>query len=388
MATDDQPTFEERKWADELALRRAELDLRHQEMARSNWRSPLFVAVAAAALAAMGNGIITWIDGVQQRELEASRASLQLALEARRSDSARILQVMESGDPTAVRNNLKFLSEAGLISDETLRQQLMAYLDATPDAEIPLLRQLGDIVAAPTRRLQVLSIGISSYDNVADLENPVRDALAVAAATETQRGTIYNDVEVTIATDIDKDGLISQLRLLNWSVKPNQGDVALIYFAGHAHQVDGVFYLAPSDIDATSEATGEATGLSIVELATLLEPLAAGSAVILAIDACPGSDHASPEEALGEMQLNVLLAAVPGTTCFDGQGQNSPFATALVDGMTDASDADGNGLITMSELVTFVSAHTGQLTDQLQVPFTSVDFDGVIFQAVAKADTK
>jgi hypothetical protein len=52
----------------EQANKDAELELKRQEQASSKWWNPLVVAILAAALAALGNAIVTVINGRLQRE--------------------------------------------------------------------------------------------------------------------------------------------------------------------------------------------------------------------------------------------------------------------------------------------------------------------------------
>ncbi|HEV2816734.1 MAG TPA: hypothetical protein VGW40_05885 [Allosphingosinicella sp.] len=107
----------------ELELKSRELDLRERELelaagrARAErWRNPLTVAVIAAALAGFSNAYVAYAN---------SRA--QLALEARRAESERILEVIKAGEPSRVRENLRFLLQLGLVQDENLRIRITAW---------------------------------------------------------------------------------------------------------------------------------------------------------------------------------------------------------------------------------------------------------------------
>lgn len=84
------------------------------------WINPLTVAVAAAALAGFSNAWLAY---------ENNRA--QLALEAKRAESARILEMLRAGDPARVRENLRFLLQLGLVQDEDLRRRIEAW-EANP----------------------------------------------------------------------------------------------------------------------------------------------------------------------------------------------------------------------------------------------------------------
>src|SRR5262245_25119328 len=64
--------FEREKWRDETVMRTREVSVKERDGAVSKWRSPLVVAVLAAAAAALGNGIVAVVNGVQQVRLENS----------------------------------------------------------------------------------------------------------------------------------------------------------------------------------------------------------------------------------------------------------------------------------------------------------------------------
>src|SRR5262245_29626349 len=82
------PPLDERNWAQERKFREQEIDiswadqrirkrelgLKVQEFQKSKWRSPLVVAVLAAAVAAGGNAVVAFLNGSYQRSLEQTRA--------------------------------------------------------------------------------------------------------------------------------------------------------------------------------------------------------------------------------------------------------------------------------------------------------------------------
>ena len=127
--------FEREKWAADLRLRerefdlrQAELELKRKEQQGSRWRSPLTVAVLAAALAATGNAVVALVNGNNQRDLEDRKANAEIAVEESKAESSRILEMIKTGDPDSAADNLQFLLESGLIADETRREKLAGYL--------------------------------------------------------------------------------------------------------------------------------------------------------------------------------------------------------------------------------------------------------------------
>jgi len=117
--------FEREKFEREIALREREVSARELDSRRARWTSPLVLAIVAAAVAGVANAIVASINAGFQREAEAER-----------TESARILQVIQSGDPKAATANLQFLMDAGLIS-EHVSPKLAAFLKT--NREVPTL---------------------------------------------------------------------------------------------------------------------------------------------------------------------------------------------------------------------------------------------------------
>ena len=90
--SDERLSFEREKWQDERAMRARDLELRERDQRRSSWGSPLVVAIAAGALAALTNAGIAW-----------NNARQQIAVEDRKAEAARILEVIKLSDAEAVR---------------------------------------------------------------------------------------------------------------------------------------------------------------------------------------------------------------------------------------------------------------------------------------------
>ncbi len=183
-----------------------------------------------------------------------------------------------------------------------------------------------------------LVIGNGAYDNLTPvLPNPPNDALAVA---EVLHGLGF---EVDVATDVTKDRMEDALARL--ARQSRTAEVTLFFYAGHGLQDQGRNYLAPIDAALTDE-----TDLRrrFVRLDDVLDDLAsANGARILLLDACrdndaidalraavPATRSASVTRGLArvasvEGQL-VAFATQPDRVAADGDGENSPFTSALM----------------------------------------------------------
>jgi uncharacterized caspase-like protein len=181
-----------------------------------------------------------------------------------------------------------------------------------------------------------LVMGNSSYQHVSRLPNPVNDSEAMAS-TLTNAGF---DV-VSLKRDLKASELRRALR--DFSDHARDADMAIIYFAGHGIEIDGINYVIPvdavleRDIDAYDEA------ISLDRLLSVIEPAKQLRLVIL--DACRDNPFARTmkrtiaSRAVGRglakvepVTPNTLVAfaARAGSTASDGDSKNSPFTAALV----------------------------------------------------------
>src|ERR1700752_4002362 len=124
-----QLAFEREKWQaeeswrrDELELKRDELGLKRSELNRPQWFNPLVIAILAAAVAAVGNIVVTLVCSHEQSRLNSDQPAETRRLEQANAEAARILEVLKTNDPDRAAVNLQFLIEAGLISDEGTRE--------------------------------------------------------------------------------------------------------------------------------------------------------------------------------------------------------------------------------------------------------------------------
>ena len=138
--------LERERWETERAFRERELAIKEREQqsrddevalakqqhASSRWKSPLIVAIIAAAVAGLGNAFVAYTNNVQQRQLDAQQ-----------SEEARILEMIKTGSPDKAAANLQFLLQAGLITDGSVRRQLTTFLSNRKAGSGPSLPSSG-----------------------------------------------------------------------------------------------------------------------------------------------------------------------------------------------------------------------------------------------------
>jgi hypothetical protein len=144
---------ETERWNADYALRKREIEIKEREENRSRWTNPLVIAILAASIAAVGNATVTWMNGLEQRSLERSRAEQAARLEESKAEAERILESIKTLNPEKAAANLKFLLEAGLIMEPSRRASLQKYVEGQPKSTTPTipLSSKGDLRDACSR---------------------------------------------------------------------------------------------------------------------------------------------------------------------------------------------------------------------------------------------
>jgi Caspase domain len=213
-----------------------------------------------------------------------------------------------------------------------------------------------------------LVIGNSAYRNVAKLSNPANDAAAVAAMFKSAG---FDPVESKLNLTV------SELRktLRDFGNASRDADVAVVYYAGHGIELDGTNYLIPVDATLETDADVLDETLSLDRVLFAVEPAKQLRLVIL--DACRDNPFAKnmkrtiASRAIGRGLAKVepsspntmiAFAAKAGSTASDGDGKNSPFATALVNHLAEPG-------LDLRKAFGFVRDDVLKATNNAQEPF-------------------
>jgi uncharacterized caspase-like protein len=203
-----------------------------------------------------------------------------------------------------------------------------------PISIIRLLFALASVLAFPpevqAEKRVALLIGNQAYKVGDKLANPVSDGKLIATSLKTAR---FENIDLKV------DLGIAEFRqsLRRFQSHADGAEVALIYYAGHAVEVNGVNWLVPTDgeLRETRDLEYEAIRLDLA-----LQALAGARMRILVLDACRNNPFGRSWQAASRVvsrglnrqeadNVLVLFAAAPGQLASDGNGPNSPFATAL-----------------------------------------------------------
>lgn len=178
--------LERRKFDTDSRLREQELELKRKDQSRAGWSNPLVVAIFAAAIAAGGNAVVSIVNGIQQR-----------GIEDRKSEQARVLEMIKTGDTEKAAENLRFLLDAGLIDNEERAGKVKAFLDA---------RQPGTGPALPSAAIVGGIVGLDDAVDVGSLSetNAVRAASRSVGRLKVafENGTLSECTAFLVSSDL------------------------------------------------------------------------------------------------------------------------------------------------------------------------------------------
>lgn len=183
-------------------------------------------------------------------------------------------------------------------------------------------------------RRVALIIGNGAYKHAHALDNPPRDAKLIAAALK--------DVgfqTVMLSNDLTRDKFFETLK--SFASEAEKADWAVVYYAGHGFEIGGVNYLVPVDAKLSADKDAETEAVALEQVIAAVG--GARKLRLVMLDACRDNPFAPSMQRTIALKLvdkgfsniepgagfMVVYAAKHGETAFDGDGVNSPFATAV-----------------------------------------------------------
>ena len=186
-----------------------------------------------------------------------------------------------------------------------------------------------------------LVIGNSSYAALGSLDNPANDARLVSRTLQGLGFRLEGGGPLFNLSGAQMRAAVANYR----QSLASRGGVGLVYFAGHAVQVNGRNWLAPSD----------ARPASLADISRQFVPAEAlfgqggnrGAVNMVILDACRDNPFQSQSGArsspipelrgtsaglsrvVAPPDTLVAFATAPGAVALDGSGANSPYAAAL-----------------------------------------------------------
>jgi uncharacterized caspase-like protein len=193
--------------------------------------------------------------------------------------------------------------------------------------------------AAHAERRIALVIGNSDYSNTSPLRNPRNDANDVAATLK-QVG-----FEVHLGLDLTQRGF--GMMVEKFARELEGADVGLLFYAGHALQINEKNYLVSTDARLENEFLIASEAIELEPIVRLMESKSQTNLIFL--DACRNNPlaenlrrnlaalkrSASLGRGLARMEPSardtlIAFAAAPGQEAADGSDRNSPFTASLL----------------------------------------------------------
>jgi hypothetical protein len=196
--------------------------------------------------------------------------------------------------------------------------------------------------AARAEKRVALVVGNSNYQTVPQLPNPSRDANAVAK--------MFRDAGFdTVDTLINVGNLEFKRAIRKFETVADQADIAVVYYAGHGLEIGGVNYLIPVDARLASDRDAEDESIPLERLVATAD--GAKRLRLIVLDACRDNPfvksmrrerktaNRAVSAGLGKVEPTstdtlIAYAAKAGSTADDGEGQHSPFTTAVLKNLT------------------------------------------------------
>ena len=272
---------------------------------------------------------------IKRNELDRALADLNQAIELDRKFQLaylnRGLVYEKKGEQDRAIADYRAILELPAISSTDQQRQEIARQRIARVSQA----QRGATIVAPPKRV-ALVIGNSAYVNSGNLPNPTNDARSIAEALRR-----LNFGEVIERYDLSREAMGQAIK--EFGDRAEGAEWAVLFFAGHGMEMNGVSYLIPTDAKLARDTHIADETISLTSVQTKVDSATKLGLVIL--DSCrnnpflsrmarSGNIGRSVERGLAivEPEGNVLVAysAKHGTTAEDGMGVHSPFTEALL----------------------------------------------------------
>lgn len=250
---------------------------------------------------------------------------------------------------------------------------------------VPAILKLATSGSQPIAKpkLYVLAVGISAYSRPElKLGYPAKDANDFSHVMQTH-SALYRAVESRVLSDgnATRADVLAGLTWLKGA--PAQGDVAMLFLAGHGTSDNsGAYYYLPQDADP---ANLRATAISNRDLVDTIAAIQ--GRVVMFIDTCHAGAALSGRS---DDLVNQLSTAKSGAVVFaSSTGEqnslersdwaNGAFTKELVDGLAGRADLFGKGAVSVANLNSWLANKVPELTGSKQtpafaIPYTISDF--------------
>jgi hypothetical protein len=192
---------------------------------------------------------------------------------------------------------------------------------------------------ASAEKRVALVIGNGAYKNASKLVNPTNDAKAISGMLQSagfDSVALYENLDIR-----EMRRAVSQ-----FAAAAKDADTAVVYYSGHGIEVNGVNYLIPIDAMLEQDIDVSYETFSLDNLVQVMEP--ARRLRLVMLDACRDNPFVKTMKrtvgtrtsarglaAVEPTSVNTLIgfAAKAGSFALDGAGDNSPYATSVLNNL-------------------------------------------------------
>jgi len=232
--------------------------------------------------------------------------------------------------------------------------------------------------AAPARAETRIALIVANgkYEHAPELPNPINDGALLKSTLEKQ------NFQVSEAINANQQAMKRAIADFASKLKQSGSDtVALLYYAGHGVQLNGINYLIPVDAEIDDEAQAVIYAVDADEIMKSIA-LAGSPLNIVILDACrtnPFRGFRSPEAGLAKMDAPtgtlIAFSTSPGKKAKDGpKDKNSPYAAALAENLVRPG-------LTIEEVFKKVRKSVSTATNKYQWPWESTSLVGDFYPA-------
>ena len=265
-----------------------------------------------------------------------------------------------------------------------------------PSVQVTPAQPAADTPAATGSTLWLLSIGVSRYQDADfDLQFAAADARAIATALEHQgEGPLYTAMKTLVLTDDEatRESILGSMERFLGQAGPQ--DIVVIFMAGHGVQdlATGSYYFLPYPATPQNLVTAGLRMSDFDEMVRTLRRNVRG--VVVMLDTCHAgalrlaargfvsADDLAARMSVGEGSF-LLAATKPGEESKEKpELEHGAFTYAVLEGLQGRADADGDGLVSVSEIFSYVARMVPRLTDDQQHPYHKMEGTDLIFAAV------
>jgi hypothetical protein len=255
------------------------------------------------------------------------------------------------------------------------------------------------------RNVWAVVIGVNSYPNVRRLKYAVNDAMAFC-----NHLVEYNQVpKENVVLLLDEEANLTRLRSalgVYLKNKASKEDMVIIYFAGHgaterestSPDGDGLEkYMLPYDVDPKEL---YATAMPMEEISRLFSRIRSDRLVFI-VDTCYSGASGGRTISVADIRAGIsdgfldritggkgkIILTASGANEVSAESdelQHGIFTHFLIKGLQGQADSDGDGLITVDEVYTYVSKQVPQATNQEQHPVKKGIVEGPLVLSIVR----